>query len=36
MRILLSALTALICATLPAFADDAFRIAVGQRGLWDT
>jgi NitT/TauT family transport system substrate-binding protein len=36
MRILLGALTAVLCAILPAFADDSFRIAIGQRGLWDT
>jgi NitT/TauT family transport system substrate-binding protein len=29
-------LTAVLCAICPAFADDTFRIAVGQRGLWDT
>jgi len=36
MRILFGALTAVLCAFGPALADDAFRIAVGQRGLWDT
>src|SRR5215467_4687861 len=36
MRIVFSALMAVLWAVSPAFADDAFRIAVGQRGLWDT
>jgi NitT/TauT family transport system substrate-binding protein len=36
MRMLCAALTAVLGATWPAFADDTFRIAVGQRGLWDT
>ena len=36
MRILFCALAAALCAILPASADDALRIAVGQRGLWDT
>lgn len=36
MRILFFALTAVLYAICPAFADDMFRIAVGQRGLWDT
>jgi NitT/TauT family transport system substrate-binding protein len=36
MRMLLGALTAVLSATFPAFAEDTFRIAVGQRGLWDT
>lgn len=36
MRMLLGVLTAMFCAMWPAFADDMFRIAVGQRGLWDT
>jgi NitT/TauT family transport system substrate-binding protein len=36
MRILFGALTAALWAISPAFADDTFRIAVGQRGLWDT
>src|SRR5215470_10527457 len=36
MRILLGALTAALWALSPACADDTFRIAVGQRGLWDT
>jgi NitT/TauT family transport system substrate-binding protein len=36
MRILFCALTAVLWAIFPAFADDTFRIAVGQRGLWDT
>src|SRR6266566_3428432 len=36
MRTLFFALTAVLCAISPASADDAFRIAVGQRGLWDT
>jgi NitT/TauT family transport system substrate-binding protein len=36
MRMFLGALTAVLCAIWPAFADDALRIAVGQRGLWDT
>jgi NitT/TauT family transport system substrate-binding protein len=33
---LLFALIATLSAICPAFADDMFRIAVGQRGLWDT
>jgi NitT/TauT family transport system substrate-binding protein len=36
MRMFFGALTAVLCAIWPAFADDALRIAVGQRGLWDT
>jgi NitT/TauT family transport system substrate-binding protein len=36
MRTLFGALTAVLCAMWPAFADDMFRIAIGQRGLWDT
>jgi NitT/TauT family transport system substrate-binding protein len=38
MRTLLVALTLALCATrpAPAAADDALRLAVGQRGLWDT
>src|SRR5215471_5751334 len=36
MRILLFALMAVLSAICPASADDTFRIAVGQRGLWDT
>src|SRR6266849_9998875 len=36
MRMLFGALTAVLCAISPASADDTFRIAVGQRGLWDT
>jgi NitT/TauT family transport system substrate-binding protein len=36
MRMLLFALTAVLSTVCPASADDAFRIAVGQRGLWDT
>lgn len=36
MRMLFFAVTAVLCAICPAFADDMFRIAVGQRGLWDT
>ena len=29
-------LFAAVCVVAPARADDALRIAVGQRGLWDT
>src|SRR5258708_20126434 len=36
MRMLFWALIAVLCAISPASADDPFRIAVGQRGLWDT
>jgi NitT/TauT family transport system substrate-binding protein len=36
MRMLFCLLTALLGAICPASADDMFRIAVGQRGLWDT
>jgi NitT/TauT family transport system substrate-binding protein len=36
MRMLLGTLAAVLGAIWPAFADDTFRIAVGQRGLWDT
>ena len=38
MRTLLVALTLALCAfhPAPAAADDALRLAVGQRGLWDT
>jgi NitT/TauT family transport system substrate-binding protein len=36
MRVLFGALTAVLWAIFPALADDTFRIAVGQRGLWDT
>src|SRR5215475_1642635 len=36
MRLLFCALTAVLCEIFPASADDTFRIAVGQRGLWDT
>jgi NitT/TauT family transport system substrate-binding protein len=38
MRMLRSILILLagLCAVWPAFADDTLRIAVGQRGLWDT
>jgi len=36
MRMLFCALVAVLCAMSPASADDTFRIAVGQRGLWDT
>src|SRR5215469_3346268 len=36
MRMFFGALTAVLCAIWPAFADDALVIAVGQRGLWDT
>src|SRR5258708_12259875 len=36
MRILSCALAAVLCTISPASADDTFRIAVGQRGLWDT
>src|SRR5258708_3992462 len=36
MRMLFCALVAVLCAISPASADDTFRIAVGQRGLWDT
>ena len=36
MRMLLYAFAAVLCAICPAFADDTFRIAIGQRGLWDT
>jgi ABC-type nitrate/sulfonate/bicarbonate transport system substrate-binding protein len=36
MRMLLGALTAVLWAICPVFADDTFRVAVGQRGLWDT
>jgi NitT/TauT family transport system substrate-binding protein len=36
MRVLFCALTAVLWVIVPAFADDTFRIAVGQRGLWDT
>src|SRR5260370_42479120 len=36
MRMLFCALIAVLCAISPASADDPFRIAVGQRGLWDT
>ena len=36
MRMLFFALTALLCAVRPASADETFRLAVGQRGLWDT
>src|SRR5467141_3624558 len=36
MRRLCFALAAVLCAICPALADDMFRIAVGQRGLWDT
>jgi len=36
MRKLLFALAALLYAVCPALADDTLRIAVGQRGLWDT
>jgi NitT/TauT family transport system substrate-binding protein len=33
---LFGALVAVLCTAYPAFADDTLRIAVGQRGLWDT
>jgi NitT/TauT family transport system substrate-binding protein len=38
MRMLFVAFTLALCALCPApaAADDAFRLAVGQRGLWDT
>src|SRR3974377_287163 len=36
MRMLFVALTALLYAIGPALAADTFRIAIGQRGLWDT
>src|SRR5258708_16889613 len=36
MWMLFCALVAVLCAMSPASADDTFRIAVGQRGLWDT
>src|SRR5260370_30730849 len=36
MRMLFGALVDVLCAMSPASADDTFRIAVGQRGLWDT
>src|SRR5260370_12349569 len=36
MRMLFCALGAVLCAMSPASADDTFRIAVGERGLWDT
>src|SRR5215467_11909432 len=38
MRMLFYALTVALCAVspAPASADDTFRLAVGQRGLWDT
>src|SRR5258706_4467173 len=36
MRMLFCALVAVLCAISPASADDTFRIAVGQRGLWDS
>jgi NitT/TauT family transport system substrate-binding protein len=36
MRVLFCALTAVLWVIVPAFADDTFRIVVGQRGLWDT
>jgi NitT/TauT family transport system substrate-binding protein len=36
MRMLFVAFTLALCAVRPAWADDAFRLAVGQRGLWDT
>jgi len=38
MRMLrqLGILLAAVCVTAPAFADDTLRVAVGQRGLWDT
>jgi NitT/TauT family transport system substrate-binding protein len=38
MRMLFVAFTLALCALrpAPAAADDAFRLAVGQRGLWDT
>src|SRR5215475_3916642 len=38
MRLLFLAFTLALCASLPApaAAEDALRLAVGQRGLWDT
>jgi NitT/TauT family transport system substrate-binding protein len=36
MRMLFIAVMAALCAVPPAMADDTFRLAVGQRGLWDT
>src|SRR5580704_8517951 len=36
MRIPFAALLAALVLALPARADDTLRIAVGQRGLWDT
>src|SRR6266849_1016404 len=36
MRMLVCALVAVLWAIFPAIADETFRIAVGQRGLWDT
>src|SRR3974377_928825 len=36
MRMLLGTLAAVRRSLWPAFSDDTFRIAVGQRGLWDT
>ncbi len=36
MRMMFIAFTIALCAAGPAAADDTFRLAVGQRGLWDT